>query len=209
MFYSAEFHSEGRALSVNGFALQLLVSSVFAWQAVIQSIRCCTLGLPRASSHGLARRHAYGCWFLKFETGWSGVKYLGLVLMLHSYGQLWSEVSFWWKVNIKNGCFDLCFLNSYVSACQMGVFYSGWKSRSVRPRPAPGLFDRHTAILTKCDSPFPNLPLWNNPKWMAIGFIFCSVVVKPPVNWKIKRDEHLKPLRCCRERTKIYKNEIF
>lgn len=105
MFYHAEFHSweplvtEGGALSVNELVLQLLVSSVFAWQAAIQSIRAdtceCTDALLLAFCVP-ARMDWHNAMLtvvdINFETGWSRGKYLGLVLMLHSYGQLWNEV---------------------------------------------------------------------------------------------------------------------
>lgn len=70
-------------------------------------------------------------------------------------------------------------------------FYSGWKKvtrKDVKLQfcwPAPGLFDRHTAILTKCDSSFskpaPLKFLTPTPRWMAIGFLFWLKVVKPSV----------------------------
>lgn len=71
-----------------------------------------------------------------------------------------------------------------------GCVLSWLKGHSVKPWPhlwlklqfhwpAPGQFDQHTAILTKYDSSFPNLPFWKfltpTPKRLAIGILlFCS-----------------------------------
>ena len=106
----------------------------------------------------------------------------------------------WWKTitEMDSMVYLACVFRFFlcVSACQMGVFLFWLKEshsdvKSQFRWPAPGLFDRHTAILTKCDSPFsepaPLKFLTPTPRWMAIGFLFWLIVVKPRVEMEKKK----------------------
>lgn len=203
MFYHAELNSR----SVTGFVLQLLVSSVFAWQAAIQSIRADMC--ERTDALLLAfctpvRMDWHNAMLtvvdLNFETGWTRIWKLGFLLcctLKDNYERKWffffneKQIS-----KIDSMVCLACVFWTRMCQCQMSVFYSGCKSCSVRPWP-------HFKIAVSLVSSWSNRPSHSNinkmwllfskpaplkfltptPKWMAIG-CFCSVVVKSPVNWE-------------------------
>lgn len=148
---------------------------------------CSTLGLLRSSSHGLAHHHAYD--FQKPAEAesrmWIDLNAALLKMIIKTSGFDGRKWILW--------CIWLVF-SDFSHVCQhvkWVYFYSGWKKvtrKDVKLQfcwPAPGLFDRHTAILTKCDSSFskpaPLKFLTPTPRWMAIGFLFWLKVVKPSV----------------------------
>lgn len=124
-------HAELNSWSVNGSVLQLLVSSVFAWQAVIQSTGAdmceCTDDLllafctpARMDWHNNAMVTVdFKFWNWLKQNPKCGFPFNAALWRTIMKG---SEFDLCWKANIKNWFYDLCFLNSYVSVCQMGVF---------------------------------------------------------------------------------------
>lgn len=132
MFYHAELNSR----SVTGFVLQLLVSSVFAWQAAIQSIRadmCERTDALLLAFCTPARMDWHNAMLtvvdLNFETGWSRIWKLGFLLcctLKDNYERKCFFVFFKWKTNIKKwfyGLFGLCVLNSYVSVSNECILF--------------------------------------------------------------------------------------
>lgn len=204
MFYHAEFHScNRRERSISYWSSQLHVSSVFAWQTAIQSTRAdmceCTDALLLAFC-APARMDWHIAMLMIFETGWSRIQDVDWFKCCTFEDNYEKNKWIWWKTitEMDSMVYLACVFRFFlcVSACQMGVFLFWLKEshsdvKSQFRWPAPGLFDRHTAILTKCDSPFsepaPLKFLTPTPRWMAIGFLFWLIVVKPRVEMEKKK----------------------